>query len=493
MSAHPHPTTFPSPRQRATVLGLAVLLLALTPAADAARSTRTVSGIPITADWQRSGSAWTASGAADVGGMSLSDASLRLSGNQLTGSVDGLDVELFAGCSLQSASADIGLATGSTVRQDVSDAPVQDHQTYLYFDHSGGTELECAGLAMPLAGGSSQRLFINPSDPSIYVQASDVFSGSSQSSLAGATRKIAGVDIGEATIGLSSGGLVPWQASERDAGGKRESFDAHLVIGGDVEIKAGKVRVAVREGTQAYRFNSKLDGIEKTCTSGSLVIPAFSAPMIGDVDLPLGKGVACLKGSKIEISTTIGGNAWASVEALPKTIRDALGQLGTGDRSLGGSIDADTGRVELEIGGTYPVGPWNVQGALAVGSSGFQMKGKTDFKTGPLDFGGMKTTVQFLPEPRPARPRASDSPRPPSSCGRWRPRSWTTRKSTGSRPTSRSDDTSASGRGARRPGPISALLGACPSIRGRAPSSDGLGQNFEPKDRDSGALALSAN
>ncbi len=32
-------------------------------------------------------------------------------------------------------------------------------------------------------------------------------------------------------------------------------------------------------------------------------------------------------------------------------------------------------------------------------------------------------------------------------------------------------------------------LGACPSIRGQAPSPDGLGQNLEPKDRDSGALA----
>ncbi len=32
-------------------------------------------------------------------------------------------------------------------------------------------------------------------------------------------------------------------------------------------------------------------------------------------------------------------------------------------------------------------------------------------------------------------------------------------------------------------------LGASPSMRGRAPSPDGLGQNLDPKDRDSGALA----
>jgi hypothetical protein len=35
----------------------------------------------------------------------------------------------------------------------------------------------------------------------------------------------------------------------------------------------------------------------------------------------------------------------------------------------------------------------------------------------------------------------------------------------------------------------SLALGARPSLRGRAPSSDGLGQNFEPKGRGSGAQA----
>ena len=236
-------------------------------------TTKTISGIPVTAEWEESGGVWRAEGTASISELTLKGASLELDGSQFTGAVDQMSLDLFKGCSLTAGQTAFGLANGAAILRDVADAPVQRNETYLYFDAQKGMALTCAGLSLPLSGGSSNRLYLNPHDPSAYVQASNVLATRSRTGLANSVRNVAGVDVGEVTVGVSANGRIPWRATVAGADGKRETMNAHLVLGGDVAVKASQLRIAVREGSQAYRFDLNNQRLLNACSSGRLVIP----------------------------------------------------------------------------------------------------------------------------------------------------------------------------------------------------------------------------
>lgn len=358
-------------------------------------TTKIISGIAVTAGWTQSNGVWRAEGAAQIAGLTLTGASLELDGNQFTGVVDKLTLDLFDGCNLTSGQTAFGLAGGADILDDVPDAPVNSDESYLYFDAQGGMTLACAGLSLPVSGGSSNRLYMNPQDPSVYFQASDVLTSKSGGSLATSVRKVAGVDIGEATVGMSAEGLIPWRATVSNADGEYETMNANLVLGGDVEVRAGQLRIAVREGSQAYSFNLNSQRLRKAATSGALVVPGFNIPFVGQVDLPLGRGVAAVEGSFIRVSTNLGGSAWEGV-GLPDLVVDAIDQLGQSEYDLGGMINVDTGDFQLAIDGSYPFGPWDLEGRLVLNNRGFQVLGETDFKVGPLDFGDLEGTVNIM-------------------------------------------------------------------------------------------------
>ena len=118
-------------------------------------------------------------------------------------------------------------------------------------------------------------------------------------------------------------------------------------------------------------------------------------PMVGQIDLPLGKGVACVEGSVIRVSANLGGNAWDSLR-LPDLVTEALHQLRQAEYDLGGTIDVATGNLELAIAGSYPFGPWDLDGRLIVSNKQIRVEGETDFDLGPLNFGGMDASVQIM-------------------------------------------------------------------------------------------------
>ncbi len=382
---------------RRVALGLGATLLATTLLAAApasAETTQTINGIEVTANWTQTASGWSATGQIGFAGLTLNQATATVADNTLTGTANSVKVQLFQGCDLSSGSVAFGLATGAQVRQDVPDAPVKNSQTYLYFDAQGTTELQCAGLKFPLQGGSDPRFYVNPDDPSFYFRASSISEGSSSGSLAAAIQSLVGTDIGSITAGASASGLIPWTATANNAKGKRESMNAHLVLGGDVEIKAGQLRIAVENGSQALRFNSKWTGIDSACVSGTMFIPGLSIPGIGSLDLPLGAGVACLQGSKISVSALVGGNAWDSLK-LPSAVQTVLDSFGNKQQKLSGTVNLASGKVNLSIPGRLPLGPWNVDGNLTIGTSGIGIDGKTDFDVGPLNFGGLDVDASF--------------------------------------------------------------------------------------------------
>ncbi len=393
-------------RLRRTVLGLATTLLVAslsTTAPACAQTSQTVGGISIEANWTQTTNGWTAAGQIKVAKLDLQKASATLNGNTLTGTAQSVNVKLFKGCELSCGSAAFGLATGAQVQQDVPKAPVKGSQTYLYFDAKGTTFLRCAGLKFPLQGGSHSRFYVNPSDPSFYFKASSVNKDPSGDSLASATRKLLGTDIGKVTAGASASGLIPWTATAKNAKGKRKSMNAHLVLGGDVEFKAGQIRIAVKNGSQALRFNSKHTEINSACVSGTMYIPGLSVPGVGSLDLPLGDGVACLESSggstllsfdRLSVSAMVGGNAWDSL-SLPSNVGKILDTFGNKPQELTGYANLSGTGAKFSIPGKPPLGPWSVDGNLTIGTAGLGLNGKTDFDVGPLDFGGLDVDADF--------------------------------------------------------------------------------------------------
>ncbi len=357
-------------------------LAAVALGASAQASVIVVDGLNVDADWNAD---HTASGRVVIDGVIFDDADITLDGGVLTGTVYS-DIDIADGCVVETRQTHFGIAPGDIIREDVADAPVQDDQSYLYFATSDDQVLACFGIEATLAEGTSTEFYVNPLDPSVFVSTSDFLPPESD---------VLPVTAEALTVGLSAEGLIPWKSSVKGDNGKKESFDAHQVLGGDFEVDVQGIPLSVENGTSGWVWSD--DGeLETVCFSGEMAIAGYDFPVLGGIDLPLGEGVACKDGKYLNIHADVDMNQWADL-GLPADLQDAIERMGGKKAEINGWINTNNGKFELAVAQNFPLygNVLKVDGELIITHDSLSLEGKSDVELGELDFGKLKVDVSF--------------------------------------------------------------------------------------------------
>jgi len=374
----------------ASALTLAALSLASTASAS---TTTTIGGIDFTADWTGNALVQNAQGDVQVGNMSLFDADLYYNAffGYLSASAT-ISMDLGA-CELDAPDVALGFADGADILNDVDGtAPVVEGQSYLYFDIDTNTALYCGGFAMPLAGVGSAKLYINPSDPSVYVRVAGI--GDLVDAAGGALKKMMPVGLDEAYVGVSAKGLLPWTANHA-LGNAKPEVDAHLIIGGTFEFKAGPLPLKVVDGSIAMRMDSET-GIEDVCIDGALALPGFVVAGIGILDIPLGNGTACVteNGTVLDFQSTQDSADWyrnLGLHTVPAKLLDML-NTSSSLRKVTGHLDLDAEAFSLSFDGSMDLGFADADVTVTIDNSGLAVDGSAKVGFLGTTFGGFSVS-----------------------------------------------------------------------------------------------------
>ncbi len=367
-----------------------------------ASTTKSVGDLSITADWSRVASyRHEATGDVSIGPVSLTAAEIYIdqrSAHRTVTATGDLDVELFDDCWLNAPGASVGYAVGADIKANVGeDAPVQDDESYLYVAADNNTSLHCLGFEVELGGGQGGALYINPNDPSLFVRATGLTESLAQ--LSPATQQLldaARFQIHDAWFGVSAEGLVPWAADYR-IGGRTPEMDAHVVIGGTVEITTSVGPIEVENGTIALRLNNH--GLEQLGVSGAVAMPVFGSPL-GNVELPLAEGALEMVGNahQLDFEVTAGGSPFDEL-GVPGVVHDLLDTVTAQQAvTVGGHLNLRSMHDwEVSVASSGQMGPFEVDDArITVSPYMLAVSGDVSYGFAGMNLAGGRISGQVL-------------------------------------------------------------------------------------------------